>query len=69
MQGMSERESSAHSGLSRGAVQKARKSGRLVLHADGSTDAAASAVKQDRRDFLHRRECQRLRWQLSGRPS
>ena len=35
MEGMSEREYSAHSGLSRGAVQKARKTGRLVLFGDG----------------------------------
>src|SRR5512144_1480565 len=40
--GMSEREYAAHAGISRGAVQKARASGRLVLHADGSIDAAAS---------------------------
>lgn len=31
MQGMSERAYAAHAGLSRGAIQKARKSGRLVL--------------------------------------
>jgi hypothetical protein len=30
----------------RGAVQKARTSGRLVLHADGSIDAAASDARQ-----------------------
>jgi hypothetical protein len=42
MKGMSEREYSAHSGVSRGAIQKARRSGRLVLHADVSIDAAAS---------------------------
>ena len=40
--GMSEREYAAHAGISRGAVQKARASGRLVLHADGSINAAAS---------------------------
>ena len=40
MQGMSERAYAAHAGLSRGAIQKARKSGRLVLFADGSIDAA-----------------------------
>jgi hypothetical protein len=39
--GMSEREYAAHAGISRGAVQKARASGRLVLHGDGSIDAAA----------------------------
>jgi hypothetical protein len=37
MEGMSEREYAAHAGLSRGAIQKAKASGRLVLHADGST--------------------------------
>lgn len=42
MQGMSEREYAAHAGLSRGAIQKAKCSGRLVLNADGSIDAAAS---------------------------
>ena len=39
---MSEREYAAHAGISRGAVQKAKASRRLVLHADGSIDAAAS---------------------------
>jgi hypothetical protein len=39
---MSERVYAAHAGISRGAVQKARTSGRLVLHADGSIDAAAA---------------------------
>ena len=37
--GLSEREYARHAGLSRGAVQKARSSGRLVLHPDGSIDA------------------------------
>ena len=36
---MSERAYTAHAGLSRGAIQKARKSGRLVLFADGSIGA------------------------------
>ena len=40
--GMSERQYAQHAGISRGAVQKARQAGRLVLHADGSIDAAAS---------------------------
>ena len=44
--GMSEREYAAHAGLSRGAIQKARASGRLVLHADGSIDAAASDARR-----------------------
>jgi hypothetical protein len=43
---MSERAYAAHSGLSRGAVQKARKNGRLVLLADGSINAAASDARR-----------------------
>ena len=46
MEGMSERAYSAHSGLSRGAVQKARKNGRLVLFGDGSINAAASDARR-----------------------
>ncbi|SFB97117.1 hypothetical protein [Tropicimonas isoalkanivorans] len=42
MQGMSERQYAAHVGLSRGAIQKAKTAGRLVMHEDGSIDAAAS---------------------------
>ena len=42
MQGMSERQYAAHVGLSRGAIQKAKDIGRLVLFADGSIDAVAS---------------------------
>jgi hypothetical protein len=42
MQGVSERQYAAHVGLSRGAIQKAKEAGRLVLHADGSIDAEAS---------------------------
>ena len=42
MQGLSERQYATHVGLSRGAIQKAKDAGRLVLHADGSIDAAAS---------------------------
>ena len=43
MQGMSERQYAAHVGLLRGAIQKAKDAGRMVQHADGSIDAAASA--------------------------
>jgi hypothetical protein len=43
---MSERAYAAHAGISRGAVQKARTSGRLVLHADSSIDAAASDARR-----------------------
>ena len=46
MNGMSEREYSAHSGLSRGAIQKARKAGRLVAYTDGSINAAASDARR-----------------------
>lgn len=46
MEGMSEREYSAHSGLSRGASQKARKAGRLAVYGDGSINAAASNARQ-----------------------
>jgi hypothetical protein len=42
MQGLSERDYAARVGLSRGAIQKAKAAGRLVLFADGSIDAAAS---------------------------
>jgi hypothetical protein len=42
MQGLSERQYAARAGLSRGAIQKAKEAGRLVLHADGSIDAEAS---------------------------
>ena len=46
MEGLSERAYAEHAGLSRGAVQKARKNGRLVLFADGSINAAASDARQ-----------------------
>ena len=42
MQGLSERHYAARVGLSRGAIQKAKEAGRLVLNADGSIDAEAS---------------------------
>lgn len=46
MQGMSERRYAARVGLSRGAIQKAKAAGRLILHADGSIDAAASDARR-----------------------
>ena len=46
MQGMSERQYAARVGLSRGAIQKAKAAGRLVLHADGSIDADASDARR-----------------------
>ena len=46
MQGLSERQYAAHADLSRGAVQKAKASGRLVLLPDGSIDAAASDARR-----------------------
>lgn len=46
MEGLSERAYAEHTGLSRGAVQKARKNGRLVLFADGSINAQASDARR-----------------------
>ena len=46
MDGMSEREYSSHSGLSRGAIQNAKRGGRLVFYADGSINAAASDARR-----------------------
>ena len=43
---MSEREYSHHSGLSRGAVQNAKRGGRLVFYADGSINAAVSDARR-----------------------
>lgn len=45
-EGMSERQYAAHVGLSRGAIQKAKETGRLVQHADGSIDAIASDARR-----------------------
>jgi hypothetical protein len=42
MEGLSERQYAARVGLSRGAIQKAKATGRLVQHGDGSIDAVAS---------------------------
>jgi hypothetical protein len=44
--GLSEREYARRVGVSRGCVQKARSSGRLVLCEDGSIDAAASDLRR-----------------------
>ena len=46
MEGTSEREYAAHSGLSRGAIQKAKQTGRMVLFADGSINATASDARR-----------------------
>jgi hypothetical protein len=46
MEGMSERAYAKHAGISRGAVQKARKTGRLVLFADGSINVVASDARR-----------------------
>ena len=43
---MSMRAYAAHAGLSLGAIQKAKSSGRLVMHADGSIDVAASDARR-----------------------
>ena len=46
MDGMSEREYSDHSGLSRGAIQNAKRGGKLVFFADGSINTAASDARR-----------------------
>lgn len=46
MIGMSEREYAARAGISRGSVQKHKAAGRLVLHPDGSINAAASDARR-----------------------
>jgi hypothetical protein len=46
MQGLSERAYAAHAGLSRGAIQKAKAAGRLVLFGDGSIVQDASDAKR-----------------------
>jgi hypothetical protein len=46
MEGLSERAYAEYAGISRGAVQKARKNGRLVLYSDGSINAAASDARR-----------------------
>lgn len=46
MKGLSERQYASRAGLSRGAIQKAKATGRLVLHGDGSIDAAASDARR-----------------------
>ena len=50
MEGLSERAYAAHSGLSRGAIQKARKAGRLVVYGDGSINAASDARRAEMTD-------------------
>ena len=45
MDGMSDREYFTHSGLLPGAIQNAKRSGRLVLYADSSINAAASDAR------------------------
>ena len=44
--GISERDYARHAGISRGAVRNARAAGRLVLLADGSSDATASDARR-----------------------
>jgi hypothetical protein len=46
MQGLSERAYAARVGLSRGAIQKAKEAGRIVLFPDGSIDAEASDARR-----------------------
>jgi hypothetical protein len=46
MQGLSERAYAARVGLSRGAIQKAKEAGRIVLFPDGSIDPDASDARR-----------------------
>ncbi|SET16951.1 hypothetical protein [Oceanicella actignis] len=62
MQGMSERQYAARVGLSRGAIQKAKATGRLVLHEDGSIDAEASdRLRAEATDPSKTRKAQKLK--------
>ena len=60
MKGLSERQYAARIGLSRGAVQKAKTAGRLVLHDDGSIDPDRSDVlRADTTDVSKTRPAER----------
>ncbi|UOM36642.1 hypothetical protein [Acuticoccus sp. I52.16.1] len=60
MKGLSERQYAARIGLSRGAVQKAKSAGRLVLHDDGSIDPDRSdALRADTTDVSKSRPAER----------
>ncbi len=69
MQGMSERQYAAHAGLSRGAIQKAKRSGRLVLFADGSIDPEASDRRLRATTNLGRSFAARMRHRTSRAPT
>ena len=57
MKGLSERQYAARVGLSRGAIQKAKVAGRLVLHDDGSIDPDRSdALRADATDVSKSRQ-------------
>ncbi|MFC3119856.1 hypothetical protein ACFOHS_22260 [Jhaorihella thermophila] len=59
---MSERQYAARVGLSRGAIQKAKAAGRLVLHEDGSIDADASdRLRAETTDPSKTRKAQKLK--------
>lgn len=46
MQGMIERQYASYCGLSKTGLRKAKSSGRLILHEDGSIDAIASDIRR-----------------------
>ncbi len=74
MQGMSEREYARRAGLSRGAIQAAKRSGRLVLFADGSIDPEASdrrlrAATHPGRSFAAETRWKRARGQPEPAPA
>ena len=67
MKGLSERQYAARIGLSRGAVQKAKAAGRLVLHDDGSIDPDRSeALRATATDVSKSRSAQRPRGQRAS---
>ena len=60
MKGLSERQYAARIGLSRGAIQKAKAAGRLVLNDDGSIDPDRSdALRADTTDVSKSRPAER----------
>ncbi|MEJ5234127.1 MAG: hypothetical protein WHV64_18155 [Geminicoccaceae bacterium] len=69
MQGMSEREYARRVGLSRGAIQKAKRSGRLVLFADGSIDPEASDRRMRATTHPGRSFAARMRHRSSRAPT
>ena len=65
--GMSERQYAVHVGLSRGAIQKAKAAGRVVLYSDGTINAAASDARyRDTTDPAMQRSATPRQMEASG---